>query len=112
MLRDRSIWSEPLPWQCNCFRNRWQFDCLSCLLDLRLIQLLFDGPDAKTNQRIVKQYPLNVPWCHVGCHVDFSTIRLPLAPQAIMAQCKVNLDGLWLIDQSHNLYITGQLPLS
>ena len=50
--------------------------------------------------------------CHVGHHVDFSFIQISLAPEAFKVKYKVNLNCLRLLDQSYNLYITGQGPSS
>lgn len=45
-------------------------------------------------------------WCYVRCHVDFKSINF-FGPHDY---CKVNLDHLQLVDQSHDLYIMGQGP--
>ena len=46
--------------------------------------------------------------CHVGRHVDFQPFEFLLVPHAFEVYWKVNLDHLWLLNQSQNLYITCQ----
>ena len=65
-----------------------------------------------TMQNLTDHENLSSACCHVGLHVDFSSIQIPLVYEVLKVLFKVHLQCLWLLYQSHNLYVTGQGPSS
>jgi hypothetical protein len=57
-----------------------------------------------------KQHPIDHETLSTWCHVKSSLIQISLIPQVLKVWCSMNLDCLWLLDQSHDFYITGQVP--
>lgn len=60
----------------------------------------------------IKPYPIGNKTLFTWCHVDLSSFQISLVYQALRISCEVNMDWLWLLDRSHNLYTMGQGPSS
>ena len=50
--------------------------------------------------------------CHARRHVEFPPMQLSFVLETFKVKCNVNLDNHRLLDQSQNVYITGQGPSS
>ena len=96
------------PWKYTNFRGQWQFYWLSQPLVLHWTHLFYMD---------LSQYPIDhktlSTCCHVGCHVDFSSIQIPLAPLPSRSRLSVKW-GTWTVSGSltnHiNLYIRVKGP--